>query len=426
MVARVSRRLLVIVHPYPPVPSVGSNRWGAMVKYLRRLGHQVTVVTTGAFGRLPGDAEADTVRTADLMGSERLRRMVGLGPLARPGTPSAATPPVPAILTQTIVPDAFLLSWAPMALLAAVRAVRSQRFDCVITSAPSESTHFIGLALHRRGLPWVADFRDGWVFEPYRTPMPTTPQRALDHALERAIVQRADAVVAATKPIAEDFRRRLGVPAAHVPNGWDPDLEAHMSLGGAGNTASAVRLVHTGKLTGLRGRDPGVLFEALRHVVADDPALGERLELLLAGPQDHEDARAIAESGLDGVIRYIGHLERTDALRLQRTADALVLLTSRDVGEAPGKLYEYLATGRPILALAAENEAERIIRETRTGVAVDPDDVEGVATAVKRTASGELAADYAPSGLDAYTYPRPAEAVLAAVEQAIERRRLNR
>ena len=316
MVARVPRRLLVIVHPYPPVPSVGSNRWGAMVKYLRRSGHEVCVVTTGAFGRLPPDEKkgADASRTTDLMALPWLV-CVGLGPLAQPGAPATTVPPVPGLLTKTIVPDAFLVSWMPFAHRAARRAVRARDFDCVITSAPSESTHFIGLALHRRGIPWVADFRDGWIFEPYRPEMPTAPQRALDRSLERALVRRADAVMAATKPIADDFEHRLGVPALHVPNGWDPDLEPGPNAAGDG-AHGALTLVHTGKLTGLRGRDPGVLFAGIRRAVDNDAELRGRLRVVLAGPQDSRDAEAIERAGLGEIVHYRGNLTRPDALAL--------------------------------------------------------------------------------------------------------------
>ena len=409
----------MIVHPYPPVPSVGSNRWGAMVKYLRRSGHEVSVVTTNAFGGL--DGERDTFRTTDLMALPWLRRLVGLGPLGNPGVPAQAAPPVPGMLTKTVVPDAFLLSWMPMAYRSAMRAARERRFDCVITSAPSESTHFIGLALHRRGMPWVADFRDGWIFEPYRPPMPTAPQRALDRALERAVVRRADVVIAATRPIAADFEQRLGVGALHVPNGWDPELEPGLPDGHP-REEGEVTLVHTGKLTGLRGRDPSTLFAALRQVVSQNPALGKRIRLVLAGPQDTDDARAIAEAGLGELVQYVGNLPRTEALALQRRADALVLLTSRDVCEATGKLFEYLTAGPPIIALAAGNEAARIVNETDTGITVDPDDVVETAAAIVAASTGALRASHRARELDRYIYPAPADATAAAVELAIAKR----
>ena len=192
--------------------------------------------------------------------------------------------------------------------------------------------------------------------------------------------------------------------------------------GPAGERNDRVTLVHTGKLSGLRGRDPSVLFAGVRRAIEREPSLRGRLRLVVAGPRDTEDQRMMEESGLDGVLEYAGQLSRPESLALQRSADALVLLTSRDVCEATGKLFEYLAAGRPILALAAGNEAARIVQETGTGVTVDQDDVEGVAAAVAQAAHGELSRSYSPHGLDPYTYPSPAAQVADAVERGIRSR----
>ena len=119
---------------------------------------------------------------------------------------------------------------------------------------------------------------------------------------------------------------------------------------------------------------------------------------------------------------HVGVLDREGVVALQRAADVLVLITSRDSSEASGKLFEYLAAGRPILALAEGNEAERIVRETRTGIVVTPEDLDAIAAALRRAASGELARDYAPRGIDRYAYPRLAEEAVEAIDEAITAR----
>ena len=107
---------------------------------------------------------------------------------------------------------------------------------------------------------------------------------------------------------------------------------------------------------------------------------------------------------------------------MQRAAGTLVLITSRNRGEATGKLYEYIAAGRPIIALAEGNEAARIIAETNTGVLVSPDDSEAIAAALRAAVGGELERAYAPRGRERYTYPAVAERMASVVETAIERR----
>jgi glycosyltransferase involved in cell wall biosynthesis len=126
-------------------------------------------------------------------------------------------------------------------------------------------------------------------------------------------------------------------------------------------------------------------------------------------------------------VRYVGQLSRGGSLALQRSADALLLITSaHHVSHATGKLFEYITAGKPIIALARGNEAARIVQETGTGVVVAPDDVEGIANALLTAVDGTLGAAYAPRGQDRYVYPAPAEAVAELVERAIERRRRTR
>jgi glycosyltransferase involved in cell wall biosynthesis len=163
----------------------------------------------------------------------------------------------------------------------------------------------------------------------------------------------------------------------------------------------------------------------LRALKAVNSAPGSpRIRLVHAGRLTTQERELVATSGAADLFEHLGTLERAQALGLQRAADALVLLTSRNSSEASGKLFEYLAAGRPIIALAEGNEAERIVRETNTGVTVAPDDEEAIAGAFRRAASGELARNYDPRGTERLTYPNVAEEMASAIEEAIERRRL--
>jgi glycosyltransferase involved in cell wall biosynthesis len=426
------RRILVVSYYFPPTTTVGGHRWHAMCRHLQRLGHETLVVTTGAEAAGPDDRALGVVRVADLVASPALRRVLRRPPLAasaQVAADAAASPqlekPAPALLTRVVVPDSYLVSWMPAALVATRRLIGERAIDVVVTTGPPHSTHAIGLMLGRRAPLWLADFRDGWGFEPLGAPWPTAPQRALDRALERRVVARADAVLGATRPIADDLADRLGGRASWVPNGWDPDRAPDGSAtappGNPTASRDTVTLVHTGKLSGPRGRDPRPLFAALRALRAEGPVGGRRdVRLVLAGQMDARDQALIAESGLGDAVEHVGVLDRRAVVVLQRDADALLLLTAlqRNASEATGKVFEYLASGRPIVALAHENEAARIVGETRTGVVVPPDDEAAILEALRQMADGKLTRDYAPRALERFTYPGPALAVLDAVEQA--------
>ena len=418
-----ARRLLVVVYPYPPVPNVGANRWAAARKYLERLGYEVTVLTTSAFGRLPDDEDQGVVRTGDLNASPPLRKLLRRPPVAALSDGrSAVEKPPPSVVTRTIVPDPYAISWTPMALRAARGIIRQRTVDCIVTSGPHESTHLIALGLGRSRPAWLADFRDGWGFQSLRTEFPTAAQRRLDRALERAVVRSAGSVIAATPPIAEDLRRRFGVDASYVPNGWDPDLEGEVAAAEPVPLESnVVNLVHTGSLSAGSGRDPRPLFDALALLVRDQRELADRLRFVVVGRLSPEDQRLMSRPELSAVVRHLGTLPRSQAVALQRRADALVLVTSRQSGEATGKIFEYLASGRPILALADGNAAARIVQETRTGLTVPPDDVDAIAVALRRAASGELDRLYDAKGLERYRYPELAQLFAEQIERAIAR-----
>lgn len=414
----MSRRVLVITYYFPPVPGSGSNRWAAMVKYLRRAGHEVTVVTAAPPGHGPSAVDG-VVRTANLNSSRVLRRLLLRRDrsAASPSTDAAPMRVMPSILWKGLVPDPWRITWNPYAWRA-VQVHLEKGVDCVITSSPADSTHLLGLGL--RGTAWIADFRDGWTFEPLRPRFPTQVQRSLDTSMERRIVLGADVVVGATAPIAADFCSRLAVDAIHIPNGFDS--ESRPGPLPAEYDPDRLLLVHTGALLGPRGRDPRPLLFALRRLVDDDPNLSDRIQLVVAGRSEFDERRLVDEVRLGGVVRQLGHLPREQSLALQRAAHTLILLTSDARSEATGKLYEYLAAKRPIIALADGNEAARIVSSTATGQVVPPNDVAAIADAIRAALAGDLERAYAPHGLEPYTYPAPAEQMAKAVETAIERR----
>lgn len=280
----------------------------------------------------------------------------------------------------------------------------------------------IGRALRRRGVPWVADLRDGWTFEPIRPRFPTGIQRRLDERLERRWLGAADAVVAVSRPAAEDLRARLGLDPELIPNGWDPDLEGEAPDGTAATgllDPERTSLVYTGRF-GSYGRDPTGLVRALGLLAREHPEDAARLELVVAGPLTEDEAQLMSAGVSPGRIVVAGTLPRARALALQREADALLLLaSSRRTQLLNFKLFEYLAAGTPILALAAGTEAGRVVGETG-GEAVPADDPEAIVAALRRVVAGELEPPD-PDARERYSYPRVAERMAEVAERAARR-----
>jgi len=412
------RSILLVCHFYPPSAGAGVQRPVSMAKYLRRMGHRVTVLTTGAYGRLPDDAEQDVHRTYDLqLLRARFHGRREATPILEAGTYSNRPHP----LSYVLVPEALVLAWAPFAMAAAVRLHRRERFDCVITTSPPESGHLIGLALKQMGAAWIADVRDGWVFESYRPRWRTRVQDSLDRWLEHRVMRGADAVTTVAQPLVDYFRDELAANATLVPNGWDPER-----LEGAGPASNAVAglldpqrvsLVHAGRLE-VVGRDPAPLVEAMRRLAAEDPDTAERLELVFAGSFTPRELELLGSDVAPGRIVVAGNLPRAEALALQRAADGLLLITAGTrTHEVTGKVFEYLGAGRPILALADGTEAARVVGEAHAGLSVPVAEADAARRALEAFATGSVPAP-PDDARSAWAYPAVAELMAEQVEWA--------
>jgi glycosyltransferase involved in cell wall biosynthesis len=419
-----SMRLLVITYGYPPFQWVGSNRWAAMTTHLRKMGHEVSVIAVST-----GDSEQrdpGVSRTPDLLALPAIRRALR-APQFSATADSSSRRLLPTVHERIVVPDPKLLGWAPGAFTAAVRVLRRHPVDCIITTSPYESTHLIALGLGRRRPAWVADLQDGWTFQSWRPELPVSAQRSIDRWLERQVVSRADAITVMPRAVAQDLRNRFGSTVHHISDGWDPDLDPDVSSAPLPRfEPGRATLVYTGTLWRPDGQDPTPMFEALSRLRAEEPRLGAKLDLVIAGPLSRIEAQRLKEPPINGGVRHVGQLSRVEAVALQRRADALILFTTPHRDMVTGKIFEYLASGRPIVVTPDGNEAASIVRETGTGVAVRLNDRAALAQTLRDVVTGRLAARYRPHGLASFCYPIPAVAMTEVIREAMDRAAVRR
>jgi len=291
------------------------------------------------------------------------------------------------------------VGWAGRAARAAARRIARGGVDAVLSSSPPDSAHLAGLALRRRfRLPWVVDFRDPWVGLQFRTP-PTRWHRARQAAMERSVLASADLVLAASRTHADDLRRRssrAGDPDAVtlsgrlelLPNGYEPVVtaSAHAPVA-TGDPAHAdfFTLVFTGTLSQMPDAD--VFLESLHDLLARRPEARRRVRAHLAGPFEGSHADRATALGLTGIVHFAGPLAHEATRDLQRRADLLLLWKPRGAGYrtmVPGKLYEYLDAGPPVLAMLEQNdEAAELVRRAG-GEVVPPGDRAPMTDAIER------------------------------------------
>ena len=407
----MKRSVLLVTQHAPPSEIIAARRIGGLVKHLARTGLRVTVLTSRISGEGTIEGAERVVRTGDLFATQlnwrrrSFQAMSGLGP----ATYSRASR-----LESLAVPDLAAVSWLPFALPAALRLARRERFGVVLTSSPPQSAHLIGRALKRRGLPWIAELRDGWTFDPPRPPFPTAAQRRLDEALERGALGRADAVIGISAPLAEDAARRFGVPAAVITNAFDPEEVVDETAADGLLRPGRHTLVHTGRMA-VSGRSPAPLLEAVRRLPAE---VSQQLDVVLAGPVTEDERELIAAAAGDGVVRWVGSLDREQTLALQRRADSLLVLARGASGPsvATGKLFEYLGAGRPILVLGEGTAAAEIVRSAGAGLVASAADPAEIAGALERLVT-DPPPPPEPAAVEAYAFPAVAAKLAALIER---------
>jgi len=280
---------------------------------------------------------------------------------------------------RLLVPDENV-SWNVTAIPAAIRIVKSEHIDVVLTTSPPSSVHLIGAAVQRAtGVRWVADLRDSMVAHPHRHAerLLVRAKEQGEHAVARLVASRADAIVTVSDAIAEEVRARGPKGTVEtISNGSDFDDFAGLEH----RPSTRFRITHAGSFFGKR--DPRPFLTALARSGLDDVVARFLGDFRSA---DREWAETL---GLGERLELIPYAPRRRSLELQRDSEALLLLIpdagGRGRGVLSGKVFEYLAAERPILAaVPPDGAAAELIRATGAGVVVAPDDVDGL-TAVLR------------------------------------------
>ena len=376
-------RALIVSYYFPPAGGGGVQRVLKLCKHLPAFGWDVDVLAPddpkwvahdpGLAAEIPAGTVVHRARyrgpsderpAADVLaGAEGLR-----GVATRAGLYGR----------QLLVPDPRVV-WVPDAARAAVRIVRERSASVVLTTSPPSSAHMIGNVVARRtGVPWIADLRDSWLANPHRRydRRSVRAKRAVLETMARRTFARVSALTAVTETIADEARALApaGTPSAVISNGCDFD-----EFAGLEHTPSdRLRILHAGFFFGVRSPRP--FLEALARLLADRPELREVIEARFVGGFRTADRQWAESLGLGAALRIDGFLPHDQALAAMKGADALLLLIPRAGGLGlsvlSGKLFEYLAAERPVLALVPpEGIAADVLRSTGFARIADPDDV---------------------------------------------------
>ena len=388
-------------------------------RYLGRFGWRVTVLTLDRRAYDTVDPQLEAQIPADV-------RVVRT-PFVEMKRHLAVRGRYPSILA---IPDRWI-GWWPWAVAAGRRIVGRDPVDVIYSTSPHATAHLIALSLARRArVPWVADFRDPWYEDP---PEPGTTRvgQFAARRLERRVVAGADRIVASTARLRNMLAARYPWKPQEtfvaIPNGYDESDFTHLPAP-ADRPGDEMLIVHAGSINE-SFRDPRPVFEAVRRAVAEGGIERSRIRLrfLGAGPFSESPAmrEAVRQAGLTSNVEFRPRLSYQDSLLEQSRASVLLLLQASPdtIDLVPAKLFEYLRTRRPVLALVPEGATAEVLRDTGGGWVVEPGDSHVLSTTLVTayrawTSSrlGSLAAD--PRRLETFNRERLA-AVLASQFDAL-------
>ncbi len=395
------KRILTIAFDFPPRRTSGVFRIVQMTKRLPSLGWLPTVLTVGEqqgdvvdaslLSDIPPEVSVQRTNYYHVAGWEnRVAENVKAAGGLRSEPKQRAERPIDRWLrwlADTFRNIAYFpddtVGWVPPGLATAIELHMQRPFDLVYTTSPPRAGLVIGLMMKKLfGVPWVAEFRDPWYSA--RRPL----RQSAERWLQSRVLHKADAVVVVTEGNARDFTSKFGLPSDKVTvvrNGFDKrDFTVRSDQRNSLFVPGFIHLSHFGTIyQGLSGK----FFQAIKELAEESPESARLLRINIIGFPDEVASQYAAERELQDIIKLYGFMKHEEAVEAMRWSDYLLLfLAHHDFSRlaVPGKLYEYLPSGRPILAVTYEGETKQIIEKYKAGLVVDPDDTQDIKKALRQ------------------------------------------
>lgn len=421
------KRVLIISYYWPPTGGSGVQRWVKFAKYLPAEGWQPVIYTPENPEQLAVDrsleaeipAEAEIIKRRIVEPYEMYKKV-----LRRSGHSKEAVEVNPvnaqnkSLLQKMAMwvrgnlfrPDPRCM-WIGPSVRYLKKYLAEHPVDLIVSTGPPQSMHLIGLRLAKEtGLPWIADFRDPWTRIFYFKHLQMTRATERWHErIEKKVLDKASVVVAVSPLVQKDFQTMTKTPVELITNGFDEcDFPSDNCTEAAGGQTQKFTITHTGLFAA--DGNPTVLWEVLAEKCATDPDFRKLLRINLIGKTDEQIIKAICEAGLKENLTDLGYQPHAEAIDNQRKASLLILPLRKEPeykAVLPGKLFEYLASFRPILGIGQTDGAmSMILDETGTGKVIDWEDKASLAVFIDRCWEMHLAGELTVEDADISQFTR--------------------
>jgi glycosyltransferase involved in cell wall biosynthesis len=374
-------KVLIISYYWPPAGGSGVQRWLKFTKYLPKYNWQPIIYTPenpyfevkdqALLNDIP--AEAKIWKTPIWEPYALKDKLFGKGSESQSAgvitnKKSLKNKVLNWVRGNVFIPDPKIY-WVKPSVKVLLKKILEEDIHHIITTGPPHSMHLIGLGLKKEmpNLKWIADFRDPWSELDLLNEFQLNNSSIKKHKdLEREVLQTADVTLTVSETWVKDLKRLGGNRVELITNGYDADdFELKPK------TNDKFIIGHYGLLNHLR--NPKNLWKSLSSLCEENTEFNGRLEIHLSGNIDGEVLAEIESySCLKGKVKQLGYLSHAQVLEQYNQADVLLLLlfnSKSGIGNYPGKIFEYFAARRSVLAFGPENsDTEKLIKKTKSGI----------------------------------------------------------
>jgi len=376
---KVPKKTLIITYYWPPAGGPGVQRWLKFVKYLPEFNIDpvVFIPENPNYPIIDESLTSEVSKDITIINhpikepykwagffSNTSSKTISKGIISDEKEQSFIEKAMLYVRGNFFIPDA-RIGWVKPSVSFLLDYIKKEGIETIITTGPPHSVHLIGLQIKQKlGVKWLADFRDPWTTIGYHKQLRlTSASKAKHKSLEKEVLNNADQIIVTSFVTKKEFQGFTNKSIEVITNGYDDEATVEFQMD------TKFTLSHIGSL--LSKRNPEILWRVLSELVRDNESFSKDFQLNFIGSISEKVLKSIKKYNLSNYIHEVGYVSHQEAIIYQKKSQLLLLIEidSEDTKcIIPGKLFEYMISNRPIVAMGPKgSDVEKIIKETNTG-----------------------------------------------------------
>ena len=373
------KKALIITYYWPPAGGPGVQRWLKFVKYLPEFNIDpvVFIPKNPNYPIIDESFASEVSKDITIINhpinepykwagffSNKSSKTISKGIISEEQEQSFIEKVMLYVRGNFFIPDA-RIGWVKPSVSFLLDYIKKEGIETIITTGPPHSVHLIGLQLKQKlKVKWLADFRDPWTTIGYHKQLKlTSASKAKHKSFEKQVLNSSNQIIVTSFVTKQEFQNMTNKPIEVITNGYDDDAAVDFIMD------TKFTLSHIGSL--LSKRNPEILWRVLNELISENDDFSKDFQLNFIGSISKKVLESIKNFNLSNYINEVGYLSHKEAIINQKKSQLLLLIEidSEDTKcIIPGKLFEYMVSNRPIVAIGPkDSDVEKIIKETNTG-----------------------------------------------------------